>query len=219
MGPHPAGLPGTHIHWLHHVRGGRVVWHVGYQDVIAMGRLFAENVLDFGRVVAIAGDTCRRPRLLQTRLGASLEELTHGEGDQRRPFRVLSGSPLSIRPMIDERPFLARFDVQVSMIEAPTRPRAFAWWWRGRTTRSARDTRGSPTGMLPLERFERMMQPGFLAVPLLRALMTGDINRARELGCLELIEEDLALCAWACPARSDYSGALRSALARIEKEG
>jgi Na+-transporting NADH:ubiquinone oxidoreductase subunit A len=78
---------------------------------------------------------------------------------------------------------------------------------------------GRPSGMLPLGIFDRALAPGFLAVPLLRALMCGDTERAKDLGCLELDEEDLALCAYLCPAKCDYGGALRSALVRIEREG
>jgi len=218
-GPHPAGLAGTHIHRLHPVRDNRVAWHVGYQDVIAIGRLFANGVLDFRRVVALGGEPVQRPRLLRTRLGASLEDLVHLETGDSRPYSILSGSPLGGHRSHAQSAFLGRFHLQVSLLPVPSRTRPFAWWWRGRKPRSAADARGSPTGMLPLERFERLMQPGFLAVPLLRALLAGDTVRARELGCLELDEEDLALCAWACPARSDYMGALRDALTRIAREG
>jgi Na+-transporting NADH:ubiquinone oxidoreductase subunit A len=78
---------------------------------------------------------------------------------------------------------------------------------------------GSPSGMLPLELFERLLTSGFMAVPLLRALMSGDIDQALALGCLELDEEDLALCTYLCPAKCDYGGALRSILQGIEGEG
>ena len=36
-GVHPAGLAGTHIHFLHPVNAARTVWSIGYQDVIAIG--------------------------------------------------------------------------------------------------------------------------------------------------------------------------------------
>lgn len=218
-GPHPAGLPGTHIHCLHPVGGRRTAWHVGYQDVIAMGRLFGEGELDHTRVVALGGESASSPRLVQTRLGASLDELMGQEISNRASSIVLSGSPLPGRRASSARRFLGRFDLQVCAFERPPGPRAFGWWWRGRQLRPARDRRGTPTGMLPLERFEALMPPGFLVVPLLRALMAGDTERARELGCLELDEADLALCAWVCPARCDYPGALRSTLDRIEREG
>jgi Na+-transporting NADH:ubiquinone oxidoreductase subunit A len=54
---------------------------------------------------------------------------------------------------------------------------------------------------------------------LLRALIVGDIERAEALGVLELDEEDLALCTYACPGKHDYAPLLRSMLERLEKEG
>jgi Na+-transporting NADH:ubiquinone oxidoreductase subunit A len=85
-GPHPAGLVGTHIHLLEPVHEQKVVWHIGYQDVIAIGELFATGQLPVGRVVALGGPKVNEPRLIATRLGASTSELVRGElaaGDVR----------------------------------------------------------------------------------------------------------------------------------------
>lgn len=85
-GPHPAGLVGTHIHFIDPVGAGKIVWHIGYQDVIAVGRLFLTGRLDTGRVVALSGPSVKVPRLVRTRLGANIAELTQGSlvaGDVR----------------------------------------------------------------------------------------------------------------------------------------
>jgi Na+-transporting NADH:ubiquinone oxidoreductase subunit A len=71
-GCHPAGLAGTHIHFLEPVSLQRQVWHLGYQDVIAMGALFLTGRILTERVVALGGARVKRPRLLRTRLGADL---------------------------------------------------------------------------------------------------------------------------------------------------
>ena len=68
-GPHPAGVPGTHIHVLDPVHRDKTVWHIGYQDVAAIGALFATGRLDVTRVIALAGPGMRRPRLVRTRAG------------------------------------------------------------------------------------------------------------------------------------------------------
>lgn len=78
-GPHPAGLAGTHIHFLHPVDAKKVVWHLGYQDVIAIGRLFTSGRLPVERIISVGGPLATRPRLLRTRLGASTSELIAGE--------------------------------------------------------------------------------------------------------------------------------------------
>ncbi|HBH79427.1 MAG TPA: NADH:ubiquinone reductase (Na(+)-transporting) subunit A, partial [Nitrospira sp.] len=77
-GPHPAGLPGTHIHFLEPVDVNKVVWHLNYQEVIAIGKLFTSGRLWTRRIVALGGPQVKQPRLLQTRLGACIEELIEG---------------------------------------------------------------------------------------------------------------------------------------------
>ncbi|MEG2042667.1 MAG: NADH:ubiquinone reductase (Na(+)-transporting) subunit A, partial [Hafnia sp.] len=85
-GPHPAGLVGTHIHFLEPVSLTKTVWHMGYQDVIAVGKLFTTGELNTDRVIALAGPQVEKPLLLRTRLGASTDEITAGRlkpGDNR----------------------------------------------------------------------------------------------------------------------------------------
>ena len=114
-GPHPAGLPGTHIHFLHPVDAARSVWHIGYQDVIATGKLFATGRLWTQRVVALGGPVVKQPRLLRTRLGANLQELTAGELAEGEN-RVISGSVLGGRTAQGPYGFLGRYHVQVSCL-------------------------------------------------------------------------------------------------------
>jgi len=78
---------------------------------------------------------------------------------------------------------------------------------------------GSPRAMIPVEAYQRVMPLRLLPTQLLRAILVGDTLAARELGCLELDEEDLALCSFVCPSKYDYGTALRETLNRIEKEG
>src|SRR5690606_34727947 len=78
-GPHPAGLAGTHMHFLDPVSFSKTVWTINYQDVIAIGKLFTTGRLSTERVISLAGPQVINPRLLRTRLGASLDELTAGE--------------------------------------------------------------------------------------------------------------------------------------------
>jgi Na+-transporting NADH:ubiquinone oxidoreductase subunit A len=77
-GVHPAGNAGTHIHHLDPVNINKIVWTIGYQDVIAFGHLFTSGKVYTDRVVALGGPQVEKPRLLKTRLGANLEELTAG---------------------------------------------------------------------------------------------------------------------------------------------
>ncbi|MFQ3237013.1 MAG: Na+-transporting NADH:ubiquinone oxidoreductase subunit A, partial [Paraglaciecola sp.] len=93
FGPHPAGLVGTHIHHLDTVGANKKVWHLNYQDVIAIGVLFTTGQLDNKRVIALGGPGAKKPRLLSTLLGADVGQLSEGE-TLSGEVRVISGSVL-----------------------------------------------------------------------------------------------------------------------------
>jgi Na+-transporting NADH:ubiquinone oxidoreductase subunit A len=248
VGPHPAGAPGLHIHTLDPVDRGKLVWQVGLQDTLAIGRLFATGEPDVQRIVALAGPPVRRPRLLRTRLGASLADVTRGEIGAGAEVvsddavRVVSGSPLAGRTAIGENApadlhgYLGRFHDTVSVLDddysrhflgwlqpgfgAFSRARAFASSMLPRKSFAMTTTTyGSPRAIVPIGLYESVfpwdLQPTFL----LKSLVAGDIERAEELGCLELLEEDLALCTFVCPGKTEYGPYLRDALELIEKEG
>ena len=234
-GPHPAGLPGTHIHFLDPVGAAKVVWYIGYQDVVAYGKLFATGALWTERVIALGGPQVTNPRLLRTALGASLSELTAGqlkEGENR----VISGSVLAGRAAMDPVGFLGRYHNQVSVI-AEGREREFLGWQKPgfdkfsvKNVFAAKlkpnqlfdfttDTGGSDRAMVPIGSYEKVMPLDIIPTFLLRALITEDSDRAQALGCLELDEEDLGLCTFVCPGKYEYGPMLRQNLARIEREG
>jgi Na+-transporting NADH:ubiquinone oxidoreductase subunit A len=234
-GPHPAGLPGTHIHFLDPVGLKKTVWHVNYQDVIAIGRLFTTGRLSQERIVSLAGPSVRKPRLLRTRLGADLNELTENEFEEGR-HRVISGSVLSGRKSAEPTAFLGRYHLQVSALPDESE-RVFLGWQRPgfdkfsikRVFASAfagpkkfaftTSQEGSPRAMVPVGSYEAVMPLDVIPTFLLRSLIVEDVEQARALGCLELDEEDLALCTFVCPGKYEYGPMLRKSLARIEKEG
>jgi Na+-transporting NADH:ubiquinone oxidoreductase subunit A len=236
-GPHPAGLVGTHIHNLYPVSADRVVWHLGYQDVIAIGRLFTTGRLDTSRVISLGGPPVKRPRLLRTRLGAHIEPLVAGEIQDGFECRVLSGSLWSGYRAVDWSAFLGRYHQQITVL-AEGRQREFIGWLRpggekvsvtraffSSFSSSARrfalttSQNGSPRAMVPIGSYERVMPLEILPTQLLRALVVGDTDEAQRLGALELDEEDLALCTFVCPGKYDYGPVLRERLDQIEREG
>jgi Na+-transporting NADH:ubiquinone oxidoreductase subunit A len=235
-GPHPAGLPGTHMHFLAPVDANHVNWHIGYQDVTALGRLFRRGDIQTERVVSLCGVCVNEPRLVTTRLGASLEEVLRDGGCETETCRVISGSVLGGRAATGTLAYLGRYHDQVSVFREGGRSFVFGWTglfprrfttaptFARRTGHRKRYTfsttqNGRFTGMLPMRVFDRVMPLDILPSPLLRALLVRDSDRAQALGCLELDEEDLALCSFVCPAKNDYGTALRINLDRIEKEG
>ncbi len=234
-GPHPAGLVGTHMHFLRPVSAGLVNWHLDYQDVIAIGRAFTQGRLDPTRIISLAGPVVSKPRLLKSRLGASLADLTEGEltGSGNR---IVSGSILCGRQIEDKMGYVGRYHLQVSCLAEGNQrellgwqmpgfnkfsaTRAFAAAWSGdRKFALTTSLEGSERAMVPIGTYERVMPLDILPTLLLRALISRDTVRAQELGCLELDEEDLALCTFVCPGKYEYGSILRDNLTTIEKEG
>jgi Na+-transporting NADH:ubiquinone oxidoreductase subunit A len=233
-GPHPAGNAGTHIHFLHPAGHGHAVWHIAARDVAALGALLATGRLDTGRVISLAGPGIANPRLVRTRLGASTGDLVAGSlapGEQR----IVSGSVLDGRTAMGEVDgYLGRYHAQVSALPEGRERELFGWIAPGAAkysitgsvvgafSRAARafttTTNGSQRAMVPIGVYEKLMPLDIMPTFLLRALLTGDLERAEALGALELDEEDLALCTYACPGKNDYGPLLRQMLARLEKE-
>lgn len=231
-GPHPAGLPGTHIHHLDPVGPDRTAWHVGYAEVLAIGRLLVTGRPCVERIVALAGSAVAEPRLVRTRVGASTEDLVRGCG-REGPCRVVSGSLLSGRDAVGAGAYLGRLHTQVCALAEARAGQPRPWiapGWRGRARRVFGPPRGlarelslttsaggRPGVFFPLERLERVVPGRFLVAALLRALVVGDEDAAVALGCLELAEEDLALASFLCPGKLDYGALLRAMLDEIER--
>ena len=234
-GVHPAGLPGTHIHFIDPVSPNKTVWYIGYQDVLAFGHLFLTGQLDTERVVAIGGPGASNPRLVKTVLGANLTELTAGElgeGEQR----IISGSVLSGRGANEGLSYLGRYHVQVSVLREDRERKLFGWlmpgarmhsvfpaflskWVGEKSVEFTTNTNGSARGMVPIGTYDAVMPMDILATQLMRSLLVGDLEKAIELGCLELDEDDIALCTYACPGKYEFGPVLRDVLTQIEKEG
>ena len=235
-GPHPAGLVGTHIHFLDPVGPTKTVWYIGYQDVCAIGSLLQSGVLDTSRVISLAGPIVEKPRLLETQLGASVSELIDGEYDASLNIRPISGSVLNGRKALGPFDYLGRYHNQISLIEEGNEREFLGWQKPGVDKYSVTpvfasaafpnkkfaftaSTNGSERAMVPLGTFEKMMPLDILPTQLLRSLIYRDTDEAQLLGALELEEEDLALCTFVCPGKYEYGSLLRESLTTIEREG
>lgn len=235
IGPHPAGLPGTHMHFIEPASARRTQWYLGYQDVIAIGHLFLHGDIDSERIVSLAGPGVVTPRLVRTRLGACLSELTAGEL-REGALRIISGSVLSGHLAAGALDFLGRFHLQVSVLEEGRTRELFGWvrpganqfsltrsflghLWPKKRYALTTALHGGARAMVPIGSYEQVMPLDILPTLLLRDLVVGDTESAQQLGCLELDEEDLALCTFVCPGKTEYGPLLRRCLNRIEQEG
>ncbi len=234
-GPHPAGLAGTHLHFLEPPRADKTVWTIGYQDVLAIGRLLLTGRHDSSCVISLAGPMARDPRLVRTKAGASMVELSAGELAEDLPVRMISGSVLSGRMGEGPSAYLGRYARQLSLIEEDRKQIPMGWIrpmfakyavqpvlgsaFSRKLYPLTSNMNGGRRAMVPLGTFEALMPQDYLPTQLMRALLVMDTDEAQALGALELDEEDLGLVGFACPAKYEYGLALRDSLEKIEKEG
>ena len=234
-GPHPSGLAGTHIHFLEPLAGDKKVWTIGFQDVIAIGRLMQTGHLDPNIVIALSGPGARQPRLIRTVMGASTDDLITHEINLDGTPRIISGSILSGTQAAGPTAYLGRFARQICIIREDHDQIPMGWIRPMPSKFSVQPVLGSAfsqklfsltsnlnggrRAMVPTGTFERLMPQDYLPTQLLRALLVMDTDSAQALGALELDEEDLGLVGFACPAKYEYGLALRDCLTKIEKEG
>lgn len=205
-GPHPAGLVGTHIAHLYRPGAGEEVWHVGYQDVIAIGHLLKTGRIDPFRVIALSGPGLRNPRLAQVPLGADLHALTRADLTPGSKT-ILSGPLISGR----ESAFLGRYDRQATIIERRQPARSH---WLVEALRKAQ----KPAPFIPTQALEQSLGSNVPVVPLLRALSITDVEAAERLGCMWLAEEDMALATYLTGGQTDFGQRLRTVLDSLEEE-
>ncbi|WP_321400511.1 Na(+)-translocating NADH-quinone reductase subunit A [Maridesulfovibrio sp.] len=235
-GPHPAGLPGTHIHFVDPVGPAKMVWHIGYQDVIAIGKLFTTGRLATERYVALGGPMVNRPRIIKTRIGANLDEMLAGEL-KSGAVRAISGSVLTGTKAEGPLAFLGRFHNQVCALGEGGDSELLGWLAPGRDKFSVKSVfasafskkkkrfdmntllGGSHRAIFPTGAYEQVMPLDILPTYLVRALAVMDTDEAQALGCLELDEEDLALLSFVDCGKNDFGLMLREVLTQIEKEG
>ncbi|MFN2353025.1 MAG: Na(+)-translocating NADH-quinone reductase subunit A [Desulfopila sp.] len=234
-GPHPAGLASTHIHMLDQAREDRIIWHINFQDVIGIGHLFTTGELPTEKIIALAGPAVKDPKLIKTRPGANIEQICSNRLAPA-PLRVLSGSILDGREADEFHGFLGRYHNQISALPDKSGRGLFSWGTPGsdrfsikpiftsamnRAKSFAMNTAlwGGQRAIYPIDSYDRVMPLDIIPMALLKCLAKCDTEKARSLGALELIEEDLALLSFVCPGKNNFGPMLRRVLTEIELEG
>lgn len=233
-GPSPSELPGTHIHFLDRIVGEKEVWHINFQEVIAIGHLFATGQIRFDRVVTLFGPDALRPRAIKTFYGAHLKEITRNEINSPLS-EVISGSLLNGKRYEANHQFLGRYHYQVSLL-TPTdqkphsifslqndnfslrRSLYYKLFNRNKFTFDS-SSFGLEKSFYPSPLFQKIFPLKLEINLLLDSLVKQNVQKAIQLGILELDEEDLSLCTYICPAKINYAPLLRSLLNKITVEG
>jgi len=232
-GPHPAGLIGTHIHFLYPVGQNRSVWTISWQEVISLGYLLHNNNLRSDKNVTIGGPNTYDPKILKVKYGSNLSELTAGKIFDNS--RVISGSVLNGHSGENVMNYLGSFDNQVSVLPDESNDILFNWAMPGSTLHSKLPAfisswikpikftfnvsmNGGNRAIVPVSSYQEIMPLNILMTQLLKSLVTLDIELGEKLGVLELAPEDLALASYVCPSKYDYQSILDSNLEKMYEE-
>lgn len=234
-GPHPAGNVSTHIHRVDAINKGDLVWYIEAQDVLRVASLFLNGTYPTERIVAVTGEGVSDQRRVyaKTVMGAPLTSLLEGDGLQH--MRCLSGSVLNGKD-VGADGFICFYDSQVTVIPEGGRRELLGWLSPGvnkytfsKTFISAflpqreisldSDEHGSHRTIVLNNVYDSLIPLDIMTYFLLKAVLSGNIEEAEELGILECDEEDFALCTFACPSKTDVGGIIREGLDLIEKEG
>ncbi len=234
-GPHPAGNVGIQIHHTAPINKGDVVWTVNVQDVLFIGRLFETGKVDFSKIIALTGSEVENPKYYKTILGASVSSFIEGKlknTDWKQ--RIISGNVLT-GTRVKPQNFIGFYDSMVSVIPEGDEYEFMGWASPGIDKFSASKTflsklfpkkeyvlnanlHGGERAFVLSGQYEKMLPMDILPVHLLKAILVNDIDRMEQLGIYEVIEEDLALCEYACTSKIKVQDILRTGINTMIKE-
>ena len=232
-GPHPAGLVGTHIHFLYPVGQNRTVWSISWQEVISLGYLLQNNNLRSDKHISIGGPNTHNPKILKVKYGSNLSEVTAGKILDNS--RVISGSVLNGHTGENVMNYLGSFDNQISVLPDESNDILFNWampgsnlhsklpafissWVKPKKYNFNVSMNGGNRAIVPVSSYQEIMPLNILMTQLLKSLVTFDIELGEKLGVLELAPEDLALASYVCPSKYDYQSILDSNLEKMYEE-
>ena len=232
-GPHPSGLSSTHISNIYPVNLNRKVWTINYQDIISIGYLKQNNEIRTLKYISLAGPSVYEPSLIKVRIGGNIDEITAGKIEPNS--RIISGSVLHGHKSEGVMNYLGYYDSQISVIADEVNNIFMNWLMPGSSLHSKLNVflssfikpekftfntsiGGGNRAIVPISSYEEVIPMDILVTQLLKALVVSDIDMAIDLGMLELVPEDLALCSYVCPSKYDYSSILMDNLNKLYLE-
>ncbi|NLA49524.1 MAG: Na(+)-translocating NADH-quinone reductase subunit A [Bacteroidales bacterium] len=232
-GPHPAGNVGIHIHHLDPVNKGEVVWFVNLQDVIAIGRLFAEGRYYPERIVALTGSEVIKPQYYRMLSGSSVKNITK-DNIKAGKMRYISGNVLTGIKIYEEG-FLGYYDSQITVIPEGDYFELLGWAVPGMRKFSFHrafvsnlfpsksyniDTNfhGGERAFVVTGKYEKVLPMDIYPMQLFKAILAEDIELMENLGIYEIAGEDVALCEFICPSKIEIQSIVRKGLDLMIKE-
>ena len=211
----------------------RKVWTINYQDIISIGYLKQNKEIRTSKYISLAGPSVYEPSLIKVRIGGNIEEITAGKIEPNS--RIISGSVLHGHQSEGVMNYLGYYDSQISVIADEVNNIFMNWLMPGSSLHSKLNVflssfikpekftfntsiGGGNRAIVPISSYEEVIPMDILVTQLVKALVVSDIDMAIDLGMLELVPEDLALCSYVCPSKYDYSSILMDNLNKLYLE-
>ena len=235
-GKHPAGNVGTQIHFIDPIDKGQFVFTVNPQDVVAIGKFFADGQYDPKRIVALTGSEAKNRKYYKTIIGASVSGIVNDNLESDN-VRIISGNALT-GDKIDRNSYLGFYDAQITVLPEGDQYKFFltkgwlgpgfdkysshmlfpTWLMKNKKYRLDTNMNGEERGFVVTGEMEKVMPLDVLPMQLIKAAMTKDIDAMELLGIYEVAPEDFALCEYVCTSKIDIQEIIREGLDLIKEE-
>jgi Na+-transporting NADH:ubiquinone oxidoreductase subunit A len=233
-GPHPAGLVGVQIHHVAPINKGEVIWVLGVQDVLAIGRLFRTGKFDLSRIVAVSGSRAKNPKYFRTIAGAPVKDIVGQAGND---VRIVSGNVLT-GDRVGNDGYLGFYHTQITLLPEGDEPKFFltegwaspgfdkfsasrsypAWLMPGKKFDMDTNQNGEERAFVMSGQYEGVFPFDIYPVHLIKAILVNDIDAMERLGLYEVAPEDFALCEFVCTSKINSQNIVRTGLDILKKE-
>ena len=232
-GPHPAGNVSVHVNRVDPLNKGEVIWYVGPQEVLTIGRLFTKGTFDSRRIIALAGSEINKPRYYKTYIGARITNML-SSNVKGNNCRFISGNVLT-GEKIEKDGFVRFYDSLVTVIPEGNYHEFFGWLLPGLKKFSVSGTflsklmpnrkyvldtnlHGGVRAYLMTGKFETVFPFDIYPMQLIKAILVEDIDLMENLGIYEVDEEDFALCEVIDTSKTDIQDTVRKGLDLMRQE-
>ena len=234
-GPCPAGNVGVQINHVSPVNKGEVVWMVDPSAVIFFGRLFLTGKVDLHRTVALCGSEVKNPQYVEMLVGEELSTLLSNSYDEKHNVRIINGNVLTGRVTTKEG-YLGAHSSEITVIPEGNDADEFAGWimprfkqfsvnrsyfsWLFGKKAYALDARvkGGERHMIMSGEYDKVMPMDIYPEYLIKAIITGNIDKMEQLGIYEVSPEDFALAEFVDSSKLELQRIVREGLNMLRKE-
>ena len=236
-GPCPAGNVGVQVNNLEPVNKGEMVWAIGDPTVVLfIGRLFNTGKVDLRRLVALCGSEVTKTCHVEMLVGQELQTLLANSYDQDHHVRIINGNVLTGRQTTKDG-YLGAHASEVTVIpEGDDADELLGWamprikefsvnrsyfsWLFGKKKEYALDARvkGGERHIIMSGEYDRVLPMDIYGEYLIKAIITGDIDKMEQLGIYEVSPEDFALAEFVDSSKLELQRIVREGLNNLRKE-